>query len=57
MEMSWKSLELAVVMDACELMIAIEWTKHLEKENVNLNTRLNSQVDNLREFTKTIKYL
>jgi hypothetical protein len=55
--MSKKSLELAVAMDACEFRIAIERTKHLEKENDNLNTRLCSQANDLREFTKTIKHL
>jgi hypothetical protein len=38
--MSKKSLELTIAMDACEIRIAIEWTKHLEKENDNLDTRL-----------------
>jgi hypothetical protein len=55
--MSKISLELTVTMDACELRIAIERTKHLEKENDNLDTRLCSQANDLRESTKTIKHL
>jgi hypothetical protein len=44
-------------MDACELKIAKEWTKCLEKENVDLDAKLHSQVDDLKESTKTIEHL
>jgi hypothetical protein len=44
-------------MDVHELIIAMEQTKHLKKENVELNIRLHPQVDDLKEFTETIKLL
>jgi predicted nuclease with TOPRIM domain len=39
-ETNWKLLELTIAMDACKLIITIEWTKHLKKENVDLDVRL-----------------
>jgi hypothetical protein len=37
-------------MDAREFIIVMEWTKHLKKENVDLDTKLHFQVDDLREY-------
>jgi hypothetical protein len=56
-EMNRKLLKLIIAMDACEFIITIEWAKRLEKENVNSNTRLCSQIDNLRESSTTIERL
>jgi hypothetical protein len=42
-------------MDVHELRIAMEWTKRLERENVDLDTKLHSQANDLREFIKTLK--
>jgi hypothetical protein len=39
-ETNQKLLELAIAMDACELIITMEWAKRLEKENVDLNAKL-----------------
>lgn len=39
-ETNWKSLELAVAMDAHELKFTIEPAKCLEKENADLDTKL-----------------
>jgi hypothetical protein len=44
-------------MDAHEFIITTKRAKCLEKENVDLNARLHSQVDNLRESTETIERL
>ncbi len=44
-------------MDARKLIIAMKQAKHLEKENVDLNTRLLSQVDDLKESIETIEHL
>jgi hypothetical protein len=46
-----------LVADACKLKIATKQIKCLEKENVNLNTRLHSQVDDLKEYIETIECL
>jgi hypothetical protein len=56
-EANRKSLELVVAMDAHELHIATKPAKHLEKENVNLNTKLCSQAEDLRKSTETIEHL
>jgi hypothetical protein len=56
-EMNKKTFELVVAMDAHKLKIATKQTKRLEKENVDLNTKLSSQVANLRESIKTIERL
>ncbi len=56
-EMNRKLLEFIVAMDACEFIITIEWAKRPEKENANLDVRLRSQANNLKEFTKTIECL
>lgn len=50
-------LELLVIMDAHELIITTKRAKCLEKENVDLNVTLHSQVDNLKESTETIERL
>jgi len=44
-------------MDVCELKIAKERAKCLERENADLDAKLNSQVDDLKESIKTIKHL
>ncbi len=44
-------------MDVHELKIAMEWAKRLEKENVDLDTKLHSQADDLKEFIKTLERL
>ncbi len=56
-ETNQKSLELIIAMDVHELIIAMEQTKHLKKENVELNIRLRPQVDDLKESTGTIERL
>jgi hypothetical protein len=56
-EVNRKSLELVVAMDAHELHIATKVTKHLEKENVNLDTKLCSQAEDLRKSIETIERL
>jgi hypothetical protein len=56
-EMNRKSLELTIAMDAREFIIATKQAKHLEKESVNLDTRLRSQANDLREFIETIEHL
>ncbi len=56
-EINLKSLELVIAMDVHELIIAIEQTKHLKKENDELNIRLHPQVDDLKESIETIKCL
>jgi len=35
-----KLLKLAIALDACELIITMEWAKRLEKENVDLDAKL-----------------
>ncbi len=57
MEASQKSPKLIVAMDACELRITIEWAKHFENENVDLDAKLHSKVDDLRKSTKSIERL
>ncbi len=42
MEANQKSLKFVVAMDAHELKITKDRTKHLEKERTDLNTRLHS---------------
>jgi hypothetical protein len=44
-------------MDVHELRIATEWAKCLKMENVDLDTKLHSQEDNLKESTETIECL
>lgn len=44
-------------MDVCEFRIAMEWAKHLEKENGDLNAKLHFQVDDLKESTKSIEHM
>ncbi len=39
-EANYKSLKLAIAMDAHELIIETEWAKLLEKENANLDAKL-----------------
>jgi hypothetical protein len=39
-EANWKSLELLVAMDARDLKITIEWAKHFENKNANLDSKL-----------------
>jgi hypothetical protein len=56
-ETNRKSLKLVIAMDARKLIIAMKQAKHLEKENVDLNTRLRSQANDLRESTETIEHL
>jgi hypothetical protein len=56
-ETNRKSLELTIAMDACKFIIVMKQVKHLERENVDLDTRLRSQVDDLRESIKTIEHM
>jgi hypothetical protein len=44
-------------MDAHKNKIAMEWAKHLKRENVDLDAILHSLAENLRESTKTIERL
>lgn len=54
METNQKSLELVVAMDANELKFIIEPTKCFGKDNADLDTKLCSQANDLKESTKTI---
>jgi hypothetical protein len=56
-EANQKSLELIVVMDSHKFKIATDQTKRLEKEKMDLDVRLHSQVDDLKKSTKTIEFL
>ncbi len=57
MEANRKSLELMVAMDLREFHIVTKHTKHLEKENANLDTKLCSQADNLKKSSESIEHL
>jgi hypothetical protein len=44
-------------MDAHELIIAIEWAKHLVKKNGYFDMKLCCQAYDLKKSTKTIEHL
>jgi hypothetical protein len=50
-------LALTVAMDAHELEITMDRTKHLEKDNGELEAKLCSQVHNLKQSIETINHL
>jgi hypothetical protein len=48
-------LKLTTTMDAREFKIARKRAKHLEKENVDLDVRLRSQINDLNKSIETIE--
>jgi hypothetical protein len=55
--MNWKSLELAITMDARELKTTMEQANCLEKENGDLDTKLRSQASDLWKSIRTNEHL
>jgi hypothetical protein len=56
-EARWKSLKFVIAMDVCELIIAIEHAKQVEKENENFDMKFPSQANDLKKSIKTIEHL
>ncbi len=53
----WKSLKFVIAMDVCELVIAIEHAKQVEKKNANFDMKFPSQANDLKKSIKTIEHL